>query len=100
MEIRYYITSFEMDAQSILPKVRGHWGIESSVHWVLDMNFGDDQCTIRKGPAPVNIAVIKHFALSFLNNAKPFFKRTSIQRLMRMAGWRNDVLQSILEANF
>ncbi len=99
-EKRFYITSLKMDAKKILAKIRSHWGIENSVHWVLDMNFGDDQSKIRKGNAPANMAVIKHFALNFLNNAKPLFNRVSIRRLMRMAGWRDDVLDTILSVNF
>ncbi len=64
------------------------------------MNFGDDQSKIRKGNAPANMAVIRHFALNFLNKAKPLFKGMSSRRLMRMAGWKGDVLATILSANF
>ena len=75
-----------MNAQKTLAKVRSYWGIENSVHWVSDTNFGDDQSKIRKGNAPANIVIIKHLALNFLKNAKHLFKGASLRRLMRMAG--------------
>lgn len=99
-ETRYFITSLEMDAKKILGAVRRHWAIENSVHWVLDMTFGEDQSKIRKENAPANMAVIRHFALNFLNNAKGAFNtRTSIRRIRRMAGWQDGVLDMILAAN-
>ncbi len=64
------------------------------------MNFVEDQSKIRKGNAPANIAVIRHFALNFMKNAKHLFRRISLHRLMRMAEWQNNVLETILEANF
>ncbi len=100
-ETRYYITSLEMTAEKALAVIRSHWAIENSLHWVLDMSFGEDQSKIRKENAPANMAVIRHMALNFLNNAKPAFgNRISIKRLRRMAGWEEGVLQMILSANF
>jgi len=99
-ETRLFISSLEIDAKRILAAVRSHWAIENSVHWVLDMSFGEDQSKIRKENAPANMAVIRHFALNFLNNAKAAFNsRTSIRRMRRMAGWQDGVLDMILAAN-
>lgn len=99
-ELRYYISSLELDAKKILAAVRSHWAIENSVHWVLDMAFGEDQSKIRKENAPENMAVIRRFALNFLNNAKAAFNtRTSIRRIRRMAGWQDGVIDMILAAN-
>src|SRR5690606_4101669 len=37
-ERRYFISSLKgCDAQRMAGAVRGHWGIENSLHWVLDM---------------------------------------------------------------
>ncbi len=48
-----------------LPKaVRSHWGIENSLHWVLDVTFREDDCRVRKVQAPHNFATLRKFALS------------------------------------
>lgn len=99
-ETRFYITSHEPFAEKILQIVRSHWGIENRVHWILDMAFGEDQCIIRKGNAPANMAIMRHFALNFLNNAKPLFPRVSIRRLQKMAGWQGAIMEMIFSANF
>jgi predicted transposase YbfD/YdcC len=63
---RYYIASLKSDAQLLLQAVRGHWGIENKLHWVLDVTFREDDCRIRKGNGTENFAVLRHIALNLL----------------------------------
>jgi predicted transposase YbfD/YdcC len=84
----------------MLEKIRSHWGIENSLHWVLDMSFGDDQSRIRKKNAPQIMAIIKHIALNLLQLKKKTIKRISIKGLRKVAGWDHDTLSSILTQNF
>ena len=49
---RYYISSLEAPAGRLLEAVRSHWSIENSLHWSLDVTFGEDQCRVRKGLPP------------------------------------------------
>ena len=38
-DTRYYISSAPLDAEAAARAVRGHWGIENRLHWVLDVTF-------------------------------------------------------------
>lgn len=94
-ETRYYISSLANNAQRIGLAIRSHWGIENSLHWILDVSFGDDQSRIRKGNAPQNMAMMKHFTLNLLQQSKE--KRGSIKQMRKAAGWDNNYLLSLLQ---
>ena len=80
-EKRYYISSLECDAKKFGDAVRSHWGIENSLHWVLDIAFREDESRIRKGSAPENFAAIRHIALNLLRNNKTFKGSVKTKRL-------------------
>jgi predicted transposase YbfD/YdcC len=63
---RYYITSRTMTAAQVLEAVRGHWAIENSVHWVLDVVFGDDYSRLRSAYGPRNMALVQRIALNLI----------------------------------
>lgn len=46
--------------------VRSHWAIENSLHWVLDVTFGEDRARSRTGHGPANMATVRHFAFNIL----------------------------------
>lgn len=94
-EARYYITDDAPDPARVLADTRSHWAIENTLHWTLDMSFGEDACRIRKDNAPLAIATIRHVALNLLQAAKQ--KRESIKRLRKKAGWDNLTLKRILK---
>lgn len=51
---------------------RGHWTVENSCHYVLDMTWDEDRCRIRTGHGPENTSRLRRFAISVLNlHAKP-----------------------------
>jgi hypothetical protein len=54
------------DVERFAKSVRGHWGVENSLHWSLDVSFNEDQSRIRKGYSAENFAVVRHIALNVL----------------------------------
>ena len=70
------------------------------MHWVLDISFNDDQCRIRKGNAPRNIAVIKKAVLNLLHIIKKDRPRVSLKGMRKMAGWDHGFMDSVLMAKF
>jgi predicted transposase YbfD/YdcC len=67
-EQRYYLLNQVVDATTANTLVRGHWGIENRVHWVLDVTFHEDASRIRVGDAPQNMGVLRHIALNLLRH--------------------------------
>lgn len=80
-QVRYYIASLPADAKRVLTAVRGHWGIENSVHWVLDMAFREDESRIRQGHSPHNFAILHHIALNLLHHEHTAKVGTKAKRL-------------------
>jgi len=92
-ERRYYLSSAKLDATAFAQAVRGHWGIENRLHWVLDVVFKDDLSRLRSGHAPENMAVVRHMATNLLHHAKP---TTSLKNRRKRAGWNTGYLESLL----
>jgi predicted transposase YbfD/YdcC len=42
VESRYYLSSLEVCGKRFASAARSHWGIENSLHWVLDMTLNED----------------------------------------------------------
>jgi predicted transposase YbfD/YdcC len=90
----YYILSFDNDVKRFAQSARGHWGIENSLHWSLDVSFNEDQRSIRKGNGAENLSVVRHIALNLLKKEKTL--RVGIANKRKKAGWDNRYLEKIL----
>jgi predicted transposase YbfD/YdcC len=64
-ETRYYILSRYLSGKRFSEAVRGHWGIES-MHWVLDVNFREDDSRTRERTLGNNLSWLRRFAVSLL----------------------------------
>ena len=92
-EVRYYISSLEVDARQFARAVRGHWSIENSCHWSLDMTFSEDESRLRERQLRENFAWLNRFALSLL---KQHPDRQSLVMKRRSCGWSDTFLMEVV----
>jgi predicted transposase YbfD/YdcC len=64
-DTHHYISSAALDIARLAQAVRGHWGVES-MHWLLDVAFGDDLSRYRGGHGAKNMATVRRFALGLV----------------------------------
>jgi len=94
-ETRFYITSLVWLAAQLAQVVRGHWTVENSLHWVMDMTFRDDECRVRTDHAPANFTTIKHMALNLIRRAPG---KDSFRLKRKIAAWDDEFLASLIAA--
>ena len=95
---RYYLSSLDGNARKQLAATRTHWGIENSLHWVLDIAFREDECRVRKDHSAQNLAILRHIALNLLKQEKT--ARIGIKNKRLRAGWDEQYLLRVLAGLF
>ncbi|MEO7019884.1 MAG: ISAs1 family transposase [Ktedonobacteraceae bacterium] len=93
-ETRSFLLSFS-SVKTFATAVRSHWGIENSLHWVLDVAIREDESRVRTRHADENLAVLRHISLNFLRQEKS--SRVGIHAKRLKARWNNDYLLRILD---
>lgn len=92
---RYYISSLkDPSAEYCQQAVRQHWGIENSLHWVLDMGFREDESRIRTDHGPQNMAVLRHIALNLIKLDKE--RKVGVKASIKKAGWDDRYIEHLL----
>lgn len=95
-ERRYYLCSKVMPAEEFAAVVRAHWGVENRLHWCLDVIFQEDQCRMRSGHGPQNMAVFRHIAMNLMRTTKT---KASLKLRRKQAAWNPDYLGDILRGD-
>lgn len=93
-EERYYLCSNGLDVKSFAKAVRGHWGVENSCHWVLDVIFKEDESRARSGHAAQNLGTTRGLSMNLIR--KEITHKRGIKGRVKRAGWDHKYLEKIL----
>ena len=97
VETRVFISSLPAKVKRFAHAVRNHWGIETSLHWVLDVSFREDDSRLRKDHGQENMGLMRRLAASLLHNETTCKGGVSCKR--KCAGWNDDYLMAVLAAS-
>ena len=92
-ETRYYISSLPLGVKRFARAVRGHWGIENTCHWSLDVTYREDESRIRDVNMRENFAWLNRFTLSLL---KQHSGKESVAMKRRHCAWNDTFLTEVL----
>lgn len=95
VERRFYITSLAPDVATFARAVRGHWAIENTLHWSLDVSLNEDQSRVREGHAAQNLARLRHITLNLLQRETKL--KRGIKGKQRNAAWDLSYLLDLLK---
>jgi predicted transposase YbfD/YdcC len=95
-ETRYFIGSRKASARTYGTALRDHWRIENTLHWQLDVTFGEDRNRVTKRHAAENLALLRRQTLSLLK-AHP--SKLSIAKKRFAAALDTEFLEEILKAD-
>ena len=90
---RFFLTTV-CDVRKFARVVRSHWGIENSLHWVLDVAFDEDGSRARTGNAAENLAIVRQVALNLLKQEK--VEKVGIKTKRKMCGWDHDYMLTVM----
>ena len=93
-ERRLYLSSLDLDAKRFAKAVRGHWSVENSLHWTMDVTFGEDQNRARDQYAAQNLATLRRIILNLLKKDKT--PKLSLRRKKTKAALDETFLQKLL----
>lgn len=94
---RYHISSLKADAKQYAECVRGHWSIENSCNWILDVVFKEDKSRIRKGYSAENMAVVRRIAMNILKTDTTLKGSTRLK--FKQLSWDTDLVLPLLFKN-
>lgn len=93
VSVRYYISSKELDAKTLLNATRSHWLVES-MHWILDTAFGEDDSRKRADDRAENFARIRQMCLNMLRSETSF--KASVKHKRAKCAMETEYLSTVL----
>jgi predicted transposase YbfD/YdcC len=93
-EVQFYLSSLKRNVKRFARAVRGHWGIENTCHWSLDMTFREDESRTRERHVAENLSWLRRFALGLIKQHPD--QKMSLVMKRRACGWSTDFLTEIL----
>jgi predicted transposase YbfD/YdcC len=93
-EVRYFISSLPPQVKKIARAIRGHWGIENGLHWILDLYFAEDRNRARTGNAAANLGLLRRWVLSLLQRNEAVSGGMEKKRLQ--AAWNDETREVLL----
>ena len=100
LEQRYYIASREMTPEAMAKAIRAHWAVENKLQWMLDVNFSEDACAVRKDNAPEILSRIRRVVINILSldTTQPAFTKKKLSKRQKPKFGQRDegIMRSIL----
>ena len=95
VEKRYYLCSLKLDVKQFAKAVRGHWGVENTCHWVMDVIFKEDESRARSGHAAQNLGTTRGLAMNLIRQEAT--NKRGIKGRVKRAAWDNSYLEKVLK---
>lgn len=96
VERRCYSSSRILTAKAFGEAARAHWGVENGLHWVLDVQFKEDQSRLRRGHGATTMAMVRQLALNLIR-AMP--GKHSMKGMRKLATWDTEYLMTAIQAS-
>lgn len=96
IEERYYLSSLNHNAKSLMDAIRRHWLIENKLHWHLDVAFNEDKQRLKEKNATLCMAVLRRFALALIKKTD---SKESVKNQRLAMGWNEDEIIKLFNNN-
>lgn len=81
-EVHYHLLDTTVSAEKYASLARGHWGIENSLHWILDIHFREDSSTANADAATENLALLRKICFNFTKLDPLLAKKTTKKKMI------------------
>lgn len=69
-ELSFYVLSKPIHSAAIVAKgIQGHWSVENNLHWMKDVNLGEDDMSFKQPKSAAILAYLNNVAINILWNA-------------------------------